>query len=136
MEVVKAYPPNIADIKAVFPQAMDPGVLFAYGDTIFSPSGLYVPPQLHAHECVHGHQQIVVGGPKTWWDLYLAKPDFRFEMELRAHQVEYASFIEFTKNRSLRRQYLRQVALRLSGPLYGGVVSFETAMHEITHFKA
>lgn len=127
MKVVVGRPPNFAAILSVFPQAADPNVLFCYGDTIFSPGGDYVPPQLIAHEEVHERQQRVIG-PVKWWDYYLANPRWRFNEELEAHIVEYHEFIKHTRNRQLQRNYLAAVAKRLASPLYGNVVAFDEAL--------
>lgn len=127
MQVIVDKPPNFDAILEVFPQAADPGVMFCYGNTIFSPSSEYVPPQLIAHEEIHSGQQRLMG-VETWWDRYLVDVSFRYKQELAAHIVEYHDFIRFTKNRQMQRSYLAAVAKRLSGPLYGGVVSYSEAI--------
>lgn len=131
MHVVVGPPPNFESIKAVFPQAADKGVMFCYGDTIFSPSSAYIPPQLIAHEEIHSRQQAAMG-PEAWWAEYLADVGFRYRQELIAHVVEYHDFLRYTKNRRMQRDYLAAVAKRLSGPLYGNVVSYSDALLEIT----
>ncbi len=130
MKIIVARPPNFEAILAVFPGAAEPGVMFAYGDTIFSPSSAYIPPQLIAHEEVHEEQQRAEG-PEVWWAEYLVSPEFRYHMELRAHIVEYHDFIKHTRSRPRQREYLAAVAKRLSSPLYGSVVSFAEAMEKI-----
>jgi hypothetical protein len=130
MNIIVARPPNFEAILKVFPEAAKPGVMFAWGDTIFSPSSAYVPPQLIAHEEVHQEQQLAEG-PEIWWAQYLVSPQFRFDMELRAHIVEYHEFIKHTRSRPRQREYLAAVAKRLSSPLYGSMVTFEHAMKTI-----
>lgn len=127
MQIVPTNPPNFAAIKAVFPSAAEKGVLFCYGDTIFNPSGEFIPPALVAHEEIHSAQQACIG-PDLWWRQYLIDTQFRYAQELAAHIVEYHEFIRRMKNREMQRGYLRAVASRLSGPLYGNAVSFDEAM--------
>jgi hypothetical protein len=126
MLIVDSNPPNFNAIKAVFPNAADPGVLFCYDGTIYNPSGGYIPPQLIAHEEVHERQQAVIG-PVKWWDYYIANPSWRFNEELEAHIVEYHDFIKRQKSRQMRRDYLDAIARRLSGPLYGSTSTFGEA---------
>lgn len=130
MHIVVATPPNFEAIRAVFPEAAKPGVMFCWGDTIFSPSGDYIPAQLIAHEEVHQDQQVFIG-PEMWWASYLADPAFRFNQELPAHVAEYHEFVKYFKNRQMRRDYLRGVAERLSSPLYGSMVTFQEALDRI-----
>lgn len=127
MQIVVARPPNFDAILRVFPEAASKGVMFAWGDTIFSPDSAYVPPQLIAHEEVHESQQRA-DGPEKWWDQYLVSADFRLQQELAAHIVEYHEFIKHTRSRPMARGYLAGVASRLSGPLYGGLMSFDEAL--------
>lgn len=127
MEIVKAPPPNFAAIRKIFPGAAGFGILFAYGDTIFNPSGVPVPAHLAAHEHVHQKQQRGYGVEK-WWEHYLISPQFRLEQEIPAHQVEYEQWcIDNPTSRPTRRVGLKGMAQRLSGPLYNNMVSFPKA---------
>lgn len=127
MKIVVARPPNFDKISAAFPRAGDQGVLFAYGDTIFNPTNVAIPPQLLAHESVHEGQQVACGGPGGWWDRYIDDVEFRAAQELPAHCREYADYCSRVKDRNLRAKALHHIAARLSGPLYGGVMSFSEA---------
>lgn len=129
MKSIKSFPPNIAAIAAVFPAAMNVGVLFAWGDSIFNPSGIEIPPELMAHEKIHGDRQLAMG-VEAWWDRYLKDPDFRYEEELVAHRAEY-QHICATMSRQQRRYYLAQIAKRLSSPLYGRMTTLERAKKDI-----
>jgi hypothetical protein len=51
---------------------------------------------------------------------------FRFAQELPAHIKEYQQFC-IGQPRPMRRLYLRVVAERLSGPLYGNMVNYDKA---------
>lgn len=120
------YPPNFEEIKKVFPIVEGAvGVLYAWGDRIYNPSSIPVPEQLIAHEHVHSERQLLKG-VEEWWVDYLCDPAFRLEEELLAHIREYKYFSMFYP-RNKRRLYLKAVAERLSGPLYGRLVKFEEA---------
>jgi hypothetical protein len=67
-------PPNFEAIKAAFPKAENPGVMFAYDGNIYNPSGKTIPPALIAHEDVHLKRQSELFTPDSWWDLYLCDP--------------------------------------------------------------
>jgi len=123
MKIVHEWPPNIVDIRAKFP--VKAGVLFAYGDTIYHPSGTKLPRAIIAHEEVHQSQQG--NDVDEWWARYLVSPSFRLKMELEAHRVEYRVMLEDAPNRSFRRLALSHVAKKLSAPLYGGLITFQRA---------
>lgn len=128
MRIVNELPPNFEQIAAVLPAARRPGVLFCYGDAIFYPTGGYLPPELLDHEAVHSKRQLALpGGPDEWWKHYLVSSKFRFDEELPAHIAEYAAVLRMTKNRRFRREYLTVAAGRLSGPLYGNMISLSDA---------
>lgn len=134
MSIVIGDPPNIADIAEVFPMVRErrtKGIFFCYGDTIYNPSGRVIPIELIAHECIHSLQQAD-WGVQFWWARYLTDKQYRFDQELEAHRVEYASFVEQGNNRVFRRRYLAGVAERLAGPLYGNMCKKREAMRLIT----
>jgi hypothetical protein len=128
MEIVEAFPPNIAEIREVFP--LKGRELFAYGDIIYNPSGLNIPNELIAHECVHQEQQGE--NVEDWWKKYLTDPAFRYIMELEAHQIEYQVFCDSEKDRNVRAKYLMAIASRLASPLYGKIVSLKEARKQIS----
>lgn len=125
MKMVKAYPPNFAKIREAFPTASRMhGVIFCYGDTVYNPGGVTLYEPILAHEAVHSRQQGK--SPEAWWDRYIAEPKFRFDQELEAHREEYqVAGRSLTRNQ--RRQLLRGLAHRLSGPLYGKMVTKDEA---------
>jgi hypothetical protein len=119
MEIVKnQYPPNYLDIVKVFPSARRPGVVFAYGDKIYVPSGNDISHHLKVHEAVHGIRQKELG-VAFWWEKYLTDKRFRYHEELMAHRAEYLSIIREGANRNQRRLALKAIASRLASPLYG-----------------
>ena len=123
------YPPNIEQIVEVFPRALKPGVIFAYGIDIYNPTGKPVPAEIVAHEQVHQTRQIAMG-VESWWGYYLRSPEFRYHEELLAHVEEFKTLAQGMM-RNLRRVALKHVAKRLSAPLYEYDISFERAKADI-----
>lgn len=126
--IVRGRPPNFEAIAKKFPAARDPGTIFAYGDTIYSGDGMPLPNSLYEHEKVHLRQQAAYGGAEDWWAIYLASDTFRFEQELEAHIVEYGFVLRSGANRHTRKKAMAQIAARLSGPLYGKLISKAKAL--------
>lgn len=123
MRISRNYPPNISKIRA----ALNPrrGAIFCYGDTIYAPDGGEIGPALEAHEQVHCRRQGKT--PATWWDRYLSDIKFRLDEEVLAHKVEYETAIRLVPNRQSRRAHLKIIAKRLSGSLYGNLITFDEA---------
>lgn len=150
------YPPIFDEIVKVFPFAADKGVIFSWGDKVYfpQPTGL-IPPQLVAHEEVHGGRQLnyawEIGqreeepkdnsiefylaenerSVRMWWEEYLKNPQFRLTEELPAHQVEYKVYCEMVKDKNQRARYLHRMAMRLAGPLYGSLITYTEAKKQI-----
>lgn len=119
MKIVRGeYPPNFEEISEAVPQSNRQGVIFAYDNTIYVPTGGIITPHLMAHESVHGERQNKLG-IKKWWSNYLHDMSFRYNEELLAHRAEYLSMIAETPNRATRRSALKFVAKRLASSLYG-----------------
>ena len=124
MRIIKDFPPLFPEIKAVFPHA-GANVLYAWGDVLYNPSDVSVPPELMAHEEVHGARQRRLGVDR-WWKQYLDDPGFRLAEELLAHQAEYW-YLRRNGNRAQRRAALSRTAKRLAAPLYGKMVRVSEA---------
>lgn len=120
MQIVKAYPPNFQKIVQHIPAARRAGVIFAYGDTIYTPTsdGDKLSHHLKVHEATHGIRQKEIG-VDFWWDKYLTDMRFRYYEELLAHRAEYRSMTEGATTRNQRRHALKFVAKRLASSLYG-----------------
>lgn len=138
MKIITAYPPNFRDILAVFPRARDPNTVFAYGDTLYSPTPGPVAPSVVAHEWAHGERQQAYGAfpedsPQkpvdAWWVRYLADPDFRLAEELIGHRAEYRWLLEHDPRNE--RRHRDAIAKRLSGPLYNRMISFADALQQV-----
>jgi len=127
MRVLKERPPNYDEIVSVFPVVTTmQGVLYAYCDAIYNPDWVDIPQSLLAHEQVHLQRQSA--NPAGWWTRYLIDEKFRFDEELTAHCVEWATIKnEPGPDRNYRRASLNMIAKRLSSPLYGSMVCFDTA---------
>lgn len=127
MKIVEKYPPNIRAIKSMF--ALPVGVVFAYGDTIYNPSGEKLSEAIIAHEEVHQGQQGE--DVKGWWERYLVDAHFRFHQELQAHRKEYQVMLAHAPSRNFRRLALSHIAHKLSAPMYGvggaGLTTFKRA---------
>lgn len=123
MKIIIDYPPNIEDIRKVFP--LTGREIFTWGNTIYNSSDEHISNQLAAHEYVHCIQQ---GNDKEgWWKRYLIDTKFRFNQELEAHKAEYKEFCRPRPSRLRKRVCLKLMARRLSSPMYGRVVTFEKA---------
>ena len=120
-------PPLYDLINQTFKIAGKP-VFFAWGKFIYNPTATKIPPQLLAHEEVHGARQATYPmGVLGWWVEYCRSPAFRLAEEVPAHRAEYRYLAAKSRNRQARRTNLRTVAKRLSGPLYGRMISLSKA---------
>lgn len=119
--IITAKPPNFDAILAAFPDADKPGVIFAYGDDIYNPSGCHIGLPLLAHERTHCSRQIGrLGLPdqNEWWYRYLYEPEFRYQEEIYAHVAEYHEQAQHISDRNIRARLLDSTARRLIAPLY------------------
>lgn len=107
------------EIDVVF-NIKDKEVIFAWGNTIYNPSGFDISPELMVHETVHGARQL--GDIEGWWQKYLNDSGFRMFEEILAHRSEYLYVMEHG-NRQQRRRALKIISDRLSGPLYNRMIS-------------
>jgi len=141
MRVVHAPPPMFEEIDAAFNVRGRP-VLFAFGDKIYNPAGVNVPPDLMAHEEVHGERQLRLNpfdraaGVLEWWRRYIAEPEFRLAEELPAHVAEFNSLCrqnraKWVSERNMRRTLAAHVARKLAAPLYGRLLAFPDAKKAI-----
>ncbi len=125
-----AYPPNIDMIAEAFPMALKPGVVFAYGDEIYVPSGKELTHHLKVHEAVHGLRQKEIG-LDFWWQRYIEDEVFRYNEELIAHFGEYRSMIVENQTRPFRRKVIKFIAKKLAHPLYCCEGGFDRALKDL-----
>ena len=122
-------PPNFEQIVKVFPFARTVGTIFTYGDTAYLSGKKELTPELREHEAVHATRQLAYpGGAVAWWDRYLIDAQFRLDEELHAHRAEYRAH---RKRHGQHPAFLRMLVDRLSGPLYGNILSDEQAKNLI-----
>ena len=131
MKILNDYPPNFKAIDAAFRTFGKP-VIYAFGGFIYNPTHMTIPPELMAHETVHGQRQL--SDPENWWEHYIANPHFRLLEELFAHRAEY-QWLADRGNRHQRRIALKRTAQRLAGPLYGGLINKKQAAGLITRLE-
>jgi hypothetical protein len=129
LQVVKGLPPNIDQIRATLPGADLRTALFCYGNVVYSVQGGKLSAPLRAHEAVHSVRQG--SDPAGWWRKYLADPEFRLAEEVPAHQAEYTEFCKNEMRDKARFSFLVNCAQRLSGPLYGSLITFTEARRMI-----
>lgn len=122
MKVVDEFPPNIDEIKQIFPIGSEQPV-FAYGDTIYNPYKLPIPDDIIVHEEVHCRQQK--DQPDWWWKKYLVDSEFRKDQEAEAYAAQY-NFVRQITNAKLAKECLFDLSSGLSGPLYAlGIPYYE-----------
>lgn len=111
-------------------------VYFTYGDTLYNPDKLNVPPEIIEHEEVHMRQQNYNNEDASlWWGKYLREPEFRLNQEARGYGRQYEVICDIIKDRNQRNKYLFQLATSLSGPLYNNIISHSEAMKLIKSFS-
>lgn len=121
MKIVKKYPPNIKQIRKVLNPTKT--CCFAYGDTIYNPSGNEIKHDILVHEQTHEHQQKTLG-TKEWWDKYLSDKSFRQESEVEAYATQLKWVKEYIPK--LYDQFLEVLAQQLS-TLYSLDITYHQA---------
>lgn len=126
MKIMQQFPPNYAAICSRFPAVrLMPGIIFAYGDRVYNPSGNELPDHVIVHESVHFEQQKE-SGPATWWARYLQDNEFRLSQEVEAYQAQYR-YLCATSDRGHRRRILKKIIHDLSGAMYGKMLTKKEA---------
>ncbi len=135
MKIVKAPPPNYVAISDTFHLDSLVGFtpVFAYGDTLYNPTGLPISDDLMVHEETHSRQQQSIGA-EEWWKVYLKNEGFRLTQEVEAYREQY-KFICQTFNRNTRRIALQRLARDLSSPLYGNIIKKHEAEEIIANYE-
>lgn len=120
MKIKNEKPPIWASVRTLL-DFDEKTTIFTYGDTIYNPANLNITPDLIVHESVHEIQQKGILGPPRWWKKYLHNQQFRFEQELEAYRAQYAYYRGVVKDRNRLVTHLRQLAVALTGPMYGNL---------------
>ncbi len=97
-----------------------------YGDTIYNPGQIRIPPHLEKHEETHSKQQGK--NPDAWWSRYIADPYFRIDQEAEAYARQYDFICKGAKDRNYRTRLMPELARTLSGPLYGNIIDTNAAV--------
>lgn len=92
----------------------DKGVIFTYGDTIYSKFSL--TEDLKVHEETHVKQQTDIGRD-IWWDRYFLEKDFRMSQEIEAYKNQIV-YMKKHYNRHTRKATQKHIYLSMS-KLYG-----------------
>jgi hypothetical protein len=116
MKIQLCEPPMIDEIRKAFPRRPD-GVVYAFGDTIYYPSGkeCRLPTPIVEHERAHSRRQSGVGA-EAWWRLYIEQPGFRYTEELHGHAREYLR--QMTKDRNRNACLITSTVARMLAPFY------------------
>lgn len=117
------FPPNIEEIRNTF--ELSGHEIFAWDGIIYSPSQ-DLPEWLIEHEKIHFKQQN--GDPEGWWNRYLSDEQFRLDQEIPAHVKEYKVYCSKIKDRNSHFKKKIELARRLSGKMYGNMISMNEAM--------
>ena len=125
MEVLNQFPPNISAIRKRFELDGFPTVVFTYGDKLYNPTGLDIPPDLMTHEETHEKQQAIIG-VEQWWNLYLTDDAFRLSQEVEAYREQYV-YAKENYNREVRRSVLAYIVSNLASKLYGNLINKQQA---------
>ena len=128
MKITGSPPPNYEAIKAAL-NLGDRPIIFTYGDTIYNVTMWPLPGHLLAHEATHMQQQG--DDPAGWWDRYLKNPEFRTEQEVEAYAVQYGYVQKETKDRNALARCVHSLALDLSSPAYGSILTYSMAINRI-----
>jgi hypothetical protein len=130
MKMSHDLPPMLDAIRA---NGMDPVVektCFTYGDVIYNPGKLNVPPDMFAHEETHSFQQG--GNPAGWWSRYLTDQWFRIDQEVEAFAVQYVWYGQHVSHdRNARARFLFKLSALLAAPTYGSVIGSIAAQRMI-----
>lgn len=122
------YPPNYIEIKTKFD--IGKNVVFTYENTIYNPDNGHISKPLMKHEETHAKQQASIG-VELWWKKYFEDNKFRLSQELEAYRNQFREAKKSIKNRNARISYLKNLAIDLSGRMYGGIIDFYSAMDNI-----
>lgn len=125
VRVTDVKPPNWATLVSAFGVEWG-GVVVTYGPLIHSARP--IPSDLLNHELVHAKQQgFSIQGAEKWWREYLANSKFRLSQEVEAYQKQVRFVKRFVSDRNDKARRVHRLAVDLSGPTYGNVVSYSEA---------
>ena|SRR3990167_6860710 len=100
MKIIKAYPPNISQIREYL--TPPPQAVFAFGETIYNPSGDEIRADTKYHETIHFRQMKEYPSSEIWWTKYLIDKDFRLKMEIEAYGEQVAFVKRHATNKEVK----------------------------------
>ena len=103
--------------------------VFAYGDTLYNPSGVEIPPDILIHEEVHIRQQK--DNKDDCLEKYLNDKEYRLKVEVEAFREQYKFVCEMLKDRNDRAKCLHSLAQELSGSVYGKIINYSEAINKL-----
>lgn len=150
MRIINEKPP-VYD--AIVENGMRPTetTIFAYGDAIYNPGGIEIPPYLIEHEETHCAQQsdkenmlkyidpseriddekLKQKMADAWWGRYLTDPYFRIEQEAEAYARQYDFMCGMIRDGNARTRLLFDLGRILASGIYGSVVKADHARQMI-----
>lgn len=128
--ILKEKPPIFDAIRANGMNFNPATTIFTYGDAIYNPANVPLPPDLIVHEQVHMRQQREYnGGSDGWWARYLQDPLWRIMQEAEAYGAQYAWYVYNRKrSRDTQLRFLANIANSLASPMYGSQITPEEAV--------
>lgn len=132
IEIKSNYPPNYAQMEAVFGDLKKHNPVFAYAPYIYNPFDRKMTPDVIYHEKIHIDRQGTL--PEIWYNYYIADREFRLNEEV----IAYAEQFEFAKKHGVKGKMLdwlkEKLALELSGGGYGYLCSYGEAESKIRNY--
>jgi len=102
--------------------------VFVYGDILYNPSGVEIPPDILVHEEVHIRQQK---DNKDFLEKYLNDKEYRLKVEVEAFREQYKFVCEMLKDRNDRAKCLHSLAQELASSVYGEIINYSEAINKI-----
>lgn len=135
VRVIMARPPCFDNVCAAF-NVLPRGVVFSYGNRVYSPDIEILPDHIIEHEKIHLRQQEGTDeGAALWWGKFLRDPEFRISQEIEAYARQYQYFCSRVNDRNRCAKFLWALAQSMSGPLYNGCITHYDAMSRIKGHK-
>lgn len=107
-------------VRLFHPNAEWGNVAFAFGDTIYSNTGLSY--EIEAHEHVHLAQMKY---SKLWGVVHFIRYTFSRAYRLDSELEAYRHQIRFMKG---DRSYVRKIAAQISSKVYGNMITYQEAL--------
>lgn len=128
MKISNEKPPIYDELHEKFGVDWDDHIIITVGETIYTKHPKILRADLIVHEKTHEVQQRK-DGPATWWKKWIEDPKFRFEQEKDAYMVQSVWLKQFIPDRNKRAKYVRSMAKNFSSPMYGSMISMQTALY-------